>query len=339
MSAETYLTSTPVCEGTLTNVDKAAIAQFENTLDTCVNEWRGGKDAILLQDNFQELFGDFALHFFERSLSERVGQPVALTSVGSGNIHHTLVQMPKTQRPELLAQVQQADISQTGRSERTPLTTDPIAIGVKKAPRPMNCWIIFRDAMHKKLKIENPHLTVQQISTRCSEIWHSLSPAEKKPWQAAAKSAKEEHLRQHPDYKYSPRKPGEKKKRQSRKAKRAASVATGMEAFNFQLASDMTTSTTDTSLIPTVAADTVAANVGEVLVAEPFTLVEMSPETPMPTGYVHDSESLRHNRLEAEFGLDFGIEMPFELFGEEAFAFRAGADGNATLPSIYSDFY
>lgn len=59
----------------------------------------------------------------------------------------------------------------------------------------------------------------------------------------------------------------------------------------------------------------------------------------MSTTSLHDSESLRHDRLEAEFGADLGIDMPLELFGEEALAFRAGADGNATLPSIFSDVF
>ena len=58
-----------------------------------------------------------------------------------------------------------------------------------------------------------------------------------------------------------------------------------------------------------------------------------------PIASLHDSESLRHDRLEAEFGADLEGIMPFDLFGEEAFAFRVGADGNATLPSIYADLY
>lgn len=38
-----------------------------------------------------------------------------------------------------------------------------VLIGQKKPPRPMNCWMLFRDDRHKKLKAENPDLTVQQI--------------------------------------------------------------------------------------------------------------------------------------------------------------------------------
>ncbi|KAF2271215.1 hypothetical protein CC78DRAFT_485010, partial [Lojkania enalia] len=84
-------------------------------------------------------------------------------------------------------------------------------------PRPMNCWMLYRDSMHKKLKAVNPDLTVQEI---CN--WKQLPAAKKDEWRAEAKMAKEEHERLYPDYKYCPRKPGQKKKRQSRKAEAVA---------------------------------------------------------------------------------------------------------------------
>ncbi|CAO2657665.1 Nn.00g037910.m01.CDS01 [Neocucurbitaria sp. VM-36] len=346
MDTETHLTSAPAGEVCLSEAQEAAIAQFLSVHDTCIKGWQTGSDAVVIKDNIQELFGDSATQYLARSLVEQVGEPVTFTSGGSD--HNTYVQMPKNQSLQLFPQVHQVELSKTDLSERATIATNPLDVGLKKAPRPMNCWIIFRDAMHRKLKVENPHLTVQQISTRCSEIWHNLSPAEKKPWQAAAKSAKEEHLRQHPDYKYTPRKPGEKKKRQSRKAKRAAAAAAaaGMEPFTFQSFSDMkATSTPANSLIHTMSADTLPTSGGNIFVndavqlTEPATHLSLLPQTSRPDASFHDSESLRHGRLENEFGVDFGITDPLEFFHEEAFAFRAGADGNATLPSIYSDAY
>jgi len=174
-------------------------------------------------------------------------------------------------------------------------------------------------------------------------MWHSLPPAEKKQWQAAAKSAKEEHLRQHPDYRYSPRKPGEKKKRQSRKANRA--VALGTEFFNFQSFANTTTLAPDSYLIPTTIPDNVTTSLGDIFdgdTAQPVesvTFLETDLQQPLPIDYTHDSESFRHDRLEAEFAADLGTNMPFYMYNEDAFAFRDGADGNATLPSIYSDAY
>lgn len=187
------------------------------------------------------------------------------------------------------------------------------------------------------------------VATRCSEIWHGLSPADKKPWQAAAKSAKDEHSRVHPDYKYSPRKPGEKKKRQSRKAKQAPAFAANPSLFDVSPVPEMTTAAHDdpqTTVLaeftpPTVTEAPVdfganfVADVAQLM--DETTLLGLDMTALVPNEFLHDTESLRHNKLEAEFGDDFEGTMPFDLFGEEALAFRAGADGNATLPSIFSD--
>jgi hypothetical protein len=182
-------------------------------------------------------------------------------------------------------------------------------------------------------------------------MWRNLSPAEKKPWQAAAELKKKEHLRVHPDYKYSPRKPGEKKKRRSRKPRQAPTFAADPSLFNFSPVPDLTSPPHD-DLEPATIAQlppstvyerptnfnaTFVADVAQLM--EPSTLLGLEMEDLVPVDYQHDSESLRHDRLEAEFGADLEGTMPFDLFGEEAFAFRAGADGNATLPSIYSDLY
>lgn len=182
-------------------------------------------------------------------------------------------------------------------------------------------------------------------------MWRGLSPVEKRPWQAAAESAKKEHLRMHPDYKYSPRKPGEKKKRQSRKPKQTPTFAADPSLFIFSPTPDLTVSSNNhpepatTLQLPTSAVyespmdfdTTFAADVAHLM--EPTTLSGTGMEDLVPVEYLHESESLRHDRLEAEFGAELDCIMPFDLFGEEAFAFRDGADGNATLPSIYSDLY
>lgn len=125
------------------------IAQFENALKTCVDEWLCGNDAVALSDNLQELFGDMLFQYFERTLIEHVGEPVTFASSNDSVNHHTIVKLPKIKLPEFLSQ---PDVNVMA-----------VAVGAKKAPRPMNCWIIFRDAMHRKLKADEPHLTIQEI--------------------------------------------------------------------------------------------------------------------------------------------------------------------------------
>jgi hypothetical protein len=170
-----------------------------------------------------------------------------------------------------------------------------------------------------------------------------MGPSEKKRYQDAAKSAKEEHLRQHPNYKYSPRKPGEKKKRQSRKAKQATADTATTSIIDFASVPDMTPMLfhADTTFFHafdtnnTVPYDVFTGDFARL--ASPVPFLELQPEATAVEGQLHEAESVRHDRLHAEFNGELDANMTFELFGEEAFAFRAGADGNATLPSIYSD--
>nr|AER26936.1 MAT1-2-1 mating-type protein [Longididymella vitalbae] len=349
MTTKVCLSTAPVPElCPTTDVDRDAMSQFQSALDACIHGWYRGDTVVLLQGNIQELFGHMLLQFFKHSLIQQVGQPITFTFSNSSNGGQTIVRMLENKDAQLHSQA-----TANPRTETSQLTTHSrdISASIKKAPRPVNCWIIFRDAMHKKLKAENPHLTVQQISTRCSQMWHSLSPAEKKPWQAAAKSAKEEHLRVHPDYKYSPRKPGEKKKRQTRRAKQAPTFSADTGLFEFLPVPELTTvaqsdfesAALEGLPLPANSDDpinfgvTFAADVAQLM--EPTAMLGVEMDHLVPTEYLHDSESLRHDRLEAEFGADLEGDMPFDLFGEESFAFRPGADGNATLPSIYSDLY
>jgi hypothetical protein len=121
----------------------------------------------------------------------------------------------------------------------------------KNPPRPMNCWLLFRDDMHKKLKASNPELSVQaicklfnpcsqvlssvtsallyhaltEIATICSNKWKVIPQVEKDIWTTKARQAKALHALLYPNYKYEPRKPGQKKKRQSRKAKETVASA------------------------------------------------------------------------------------------------------------------
>ncbi|KAF1838474.1 hypothetical protein BDW02DRAFT_386683 [Decorospora gaudefroyi] len=309
MNTETFLAQAPVGEVALSTVEKDAMSQIQTALDACIEAWNRGDDVLLLKVNLPELFGEVMLTYFKRCLHEVAGETADLTIVDAGDSYHTLISMP--QNAALDPQVQPSVPSPPMQaSEQTTLDIAGMAAGLKKAPRPMNCWIIFRDSMHKKLKVENPHLTVQEISTRCSQIWHSLSPADKKPWRAAAQSAKEEHLRQHPDYKYTPRKPGQKKKRQSLKAKRAAAAAAaGREVLNVQLLSEVTAA-------PAIAMNNTIAAVGNAFV-DALPQFNAAPDdflsTSMASNMLFPTETLRHEQLAAEFGNGIDVHNSFAL--------------------------
>ncbi|KAF1961078.1 hypothetical protein CC80DRAFT_402450 [Byssothecium circinans] len=228
-------------------------------------------------------------------------------------------------------------------------TSQSTVAGRKNPPRPMNCWMLYRDAKHKQLKAADPHKSVQDISKECSHYWnHQMSLEEKNTWRKAAADAKAEHRRMYPNYKYAPRKPGQKKKRQSRKSTQSAAVtspaqtATAMPTivdFNSFLNSTPSMSTTGTDL--TTAADAIATNINSTLPTGVTSLAETNSndghdESQMAFAFeFQDLEFGRHDLLEGQFGATFGPD----IFNDETFAFRDDADRTVTMPSPYTDTY
>nr|AAD33451.1 mating type protein MAT-2 [Curvularia ellisii] len=322
---------------------KIAEARFEAAVQGCKDDWTNGNDMVILQDNIPQLFRGILVERFKRSVGQVCGFPVHLTVMdGGNNNYHTLVRMPKNNMHS--TQVAASPPSAQASPSEHKGGPNTIAARLKKAPRPMNCWIIFRDAMHKHLKAEFPDLTVQEISTRCSAIWHNLSDEAKQPWRDAAQSAKEEHLRLHPDYKYTPRKPGEKKKRQSRKvSKRAASVAE--QVLQFQISPDLlmfTPEGSDQSLLTT---NTTGAGEGDTISEDVLQFAnatgtqEVYSEAPMATNLFYDAEAIRQGLLEAEFGSMFNFDIPFTEIDDGLLSFHDGAIGDVALPAVLQNMY
>lgn len=141
-----------------------AVTDFSVTLNNCVNAWLCGYDTVLINDDIQELFGDVLMHYFQVNLAQEVGGPVAFALIHHADGPRTQVQMPNNGFS--LGVLHLGRDHQSGDAvepEKVMADSESSIAGAKKAPRPMNCWIIFRDAMHKKLKSEHPELTVQQI--------------------------------------------------------------------------------------------------------------------------------------------------------------------------------
>lgn len=161
MTTEVSLSAAPGQESfQVTAADKDVMALFQNAFDTCLQSWHRGDAVTLLQTNIQELFGNMLMQYFERTLVQHVGHPVTFIFSTSVNGGQTVVQMPVSKKDNLHFQPVTKPETQASQANTQPRSAYG---GIKKAPRPMNCWILFRDAMHKKLKAENPDLTVQQI--------------------------------------------------------------------------------------------------------------------------------------------------------------------------------
>jgi len=150
-------------------------------------------------------------------------------------------------------------------------------------------------------------------------------------------------MRQHPDYKYSPRKPGQKKKRQSRKAKRAAATKTSQEASKLQPIPNITAVSTVVGTLA-LTGDGALDGVGNAPIGdfhhlfESDNILEQASQELMTANF-REAESMRQVQLEEEFG-EFDFDRLLALFDEQqAFAFRDGADNDATLPAFFDETY
>lgn len=72
--------------------------------------------------------------------------------------------------------------------------------------RPMNSFMVWSQIQRKKICMEQPEMHNAEISKRLGREWKLLSLDERQPYIEEAEKLRLSHLREHPDYKYRPRK-------------------------------------------------------------------------------------------------------------------------------------